>query len=191
MQVEYATDLVFRPTTTMQPLYEALARQAILTVKAEQVARKMSEFETSKEEATIEVASQTPAAPSLASEGGTEAIMKATSVESTAPSSTNVVVESVKAGASAAQEAVADFLPAVGKNLRTLVYNGFYYASFGVTFSALTVASLVPTDNVMGKALADGAEAAKEVFRKQHDLTASGECGSTVNPASGEGMVAA
>jgi hypothetical protein len=38
MQVEYATDLVFRSAATLQPLYETLARQAILTVKAEQVA---------------------------------------------------------------------------------------------------------------------------------------------------------
>ena len=38
MQVEYATDLVFRSAATLQPLYDTLARQAILTVKAEQVA---------------------------------------------------------------------------------------------------------------------------------------------------------
>ena len=38
MQVEYATDLVFRSTTTLGPLYEQLARQAVLGVKAEQVA---------------------------------------------------------------------------------------------------------------------------------------------------------
>jgi hypothetical protein len=38
MQVEYATDLVFRSTTTLQPLYEQLARHSVLSVKAEQVA---------------------------------------------------------------------------------------------------------------------------------------------------------
>jgi hypothetical protein len=38
MQVEYATDLVFRSAATLQPLYETLSRQAILSVKAEQVA---------------------------------------------------------------------------------------------------------------------------------------------------------
>ena len=38
MQVEYATDLVFRSTTTLGPLYEQLARQSVLSVKAEQVA---------------------------------------------------------------------------------------------------------------------------------------------------------
>src|SRR4029077_6750078 len=38
MQVEYATDLVFRSPATLKPLYEQLSRQAILTVKAEHVA---------------------------------------------------------------------------------------------------------------------------------------------------------
>src|SRR6201993_4525161 len=38
MQVEYATDLVFRSQAVLNPLYEQLSRQAILTVKAEHVA---------------------------------------------------------------------------------------------------------------------------------------------------------
>src|SRR5580704_17304487 len=38
MQVEYATDLVFRSQAVLKPLYEQLSRQAILTVKAEHAA---------------------------------------------------------------------------------------------------------------------------------------------------------
>jgi len=38
MQVEYATDLAFRSTVTLAPLYEQLVRQSVLSVKAEQVA---------------------------------------------------------------------------------------------------------------------------------------------------------
>src|SRR6188508_2180680 len=38
MQLEYATDLVFRTPAILKPLYEQLSRQAILTVKAEHVA---------------------------------------------------------------------------------------------------------------------------------------------------------
>lgn len=38
MQVEYATDLAFRSTTTLRPLYDQLIRQSVLNVKAEQVA---------------------------------------------------------------------------------------------------------------------------------------------------------
>ena len=39
MQVEYCTDLIFRSEATLGPLYEQLSRQAVLAVKAEQVAR--------------------------------------------------------------------------------------------------------------------------------------------------------
>jgi hypothetical protein len=38
MQVEYATDLVFRSAATLGPLYEQLTRQSVLSVKAEQIA---------------------------------------------------------------------------------------------------------------------------------------------------------
>jgi hypothetical protein len=38
MQAEYATDLVFCSAETLTPLYEQLSRQAVLSVKAEQVA---------------------------------------------------------------------------------------------------------------------------------------------------------
>ncbi|MDT5320624.1 MAG: hypothetical protein QOD88_3146 [Mycobacterium sp.] len=38
MQVEYATDLAFRSAATLGPLYEQLARQSVLSVKAEQIA---------------------------------------------------------------------------------------------------------------------------------------------------------
>ncbi len=38
MQVEYATDLVFRSVATLAPLYEQLVRHSVLSVKAEQIA---------------------------------------------------------------------------------------------------------------------------------------------------------
>ena len=38
MQVEYATDIVFRSAATLQPLYEQLTRESVLSVKAEQIA---------------------------------------------------------------------------------------------------------------------------------------------------------
>src|ERR1700719_2714297 len=38
MQVEYATDLVFRSVRTLRPLYQHLARESVLSVKAEQIA---------------------------------------------------------------------------------------------------------------------------------------------------------
>src|SRR4029077_12331422 len=38
MQVEYAIDLVFRSVGTLRPLYAHLARESVLSVKAEQIA---------------------------------------------------------------------------------------------------------------------------------------------------------
>ncbi len=38
MQVEYATDLAFRSTATLGPLYDQLIRETVLSVKAEQIA---------------------------------------------------------------------------------------------------------------------------------------------------------
>ena len=38
MQVEYATDLAFRSTTTLGSLYEQLVRESVISVKADQVA---------------------------------------------------------------------------------------------------------------------------------------------------------
>jgi hypothetical protein len=38
MRVEYPTDLVFRSAATLKPLYEQLARESVLSVKAEQIA---------------------------------------------------------------------------------------------------------------------------------------------------------
>jgi hypothetical protein len=43
MQVEYATDLVFRSTATLSPLYQHLVRQSALDVKADQVASSSAE----------------------------------------------------------------------------------------------------------------------------------------------------
>jgi hypothetical protein len=38
MQLEYATDIVFRSAATLAPLYEQLTRESVLSVKAEQIA---------------------------------------------------------------------------------------------------------------------------------------------------------
>jgi hypothetical protein len=38
MQVEYATDVVFRKQAAFQPLYEAIVRTAVQVIKAEHVA---------------------------------------------------------------------------------------------------------------------------------------------------------
>lgn len=70
-------------------------------------------------------------------------------------------LDAINRGAASAKEAVGRVIPGVGKAVRKSVYGTFYYASFGVVFAALSVARLVPTNNVMGEALKDGADAAR------------------------------
>lgn len=77
----------------------------------------------------------------------------------------NRVIKSVKAGAGAAKEAVANFVPGVGQGIRNVAYKGVYYASFGVTFGALAVASLVPSSSFVGHAIAEGAKDAEATFK--------------------------
>jgi hypothetical protein len=51
MQIEYASDLVFRSKATLKPLYEQLARHSVLTVKSENIATFLGRRIT---EATVE-----------------------------------------------------------------------------------------------------------------------------------------
>jgi hypothetical protein len=78
----------------------------------------------------------------------------------------NAVYAVVMSGVSKAQEAFKA-VPNVGENVRKVAFKGIYYASFGVTFGALVVAQLVPTESFVGQAMAEGAKAAKASFRRQ------------------------
>ena len=61
---------------------------------------------------------------------------------------------------------VSQFLPAIGDSVTKTVYGTFYYASFGVVFSALMVARLIPMNNIMERAIKDGAADAKQAKEK-------------------------
>ena len=78
----------------------------------------------------------------------------------------NTVYAVVMSGVSKAQEAFKA-VPNVGEGVRKVAFKGIYYASFGVTFGALVVAQLVPTESFVGQAMAEGAKAAKASFRRQ------------------------
>lgn len=97
----------------------------------------------------------------------------------------NLVVESVRSGAAAAQEAVTRFVPAVGDGLRKVAYQGIYGVSFGVTFGALLVARLVPKESFVGHALADGAAAAKVAIHEldEKPVAAGDEHDAPMSPA--------
>lgn len=81
-----------------------------------------------------------------------------------------------------AEKAAARFLPAARKAVGKAVYGTFYYASFGVVFSALMVSHLVPMDNLMGRAIKDGASAARDAVQRGADIIAA-ETRGTDEPA--------
>ncbi len=96
-------------------------------------------------------------------------------VESTEEKSLESVTDAVKEGVADATKTVNTVLPAIGKVVSKTVYNGCYYISFGVTFSALTVGKLLPIDNVVGRGLHDGAEAAKDTITRRAEEVAEVE----------------
>jgi hypothetical protein len=70
------------------------------------------------------------------------------------------VTEAVQEGTAQAKQTAAEALPAVGDLAAKTLYGTCYYAAFGVTFAALTIARLIPTDSPVAHGLHDGAEAA-------------------------------
>ena len=70
---------------------------------------------------------------------------------------------------------IAQVLPAIGGSISKAVYGTFYYASYGVVFSALTVARLTPMNNVMGRAIKDGAADAKQAVEKSEAASSAQE----------------
>ena len=63
-------------------------------------------------------------------------------------------------GASDARQRVAELVPATGALLSQTLYGGCYCVSYGVVFPTVLLASLLPTNNILGKGFSDGANAA-------------------------------
>ena len=140
---------------------------------------KAVEIEAEEQVVSIETTRETMA---VEAKGAEEAVHEAAASESAEATHGNILVEIVKSGATKAEGAINSIVPAVGGNLRTVAYNGIFYISFGVTFGALVVARLVPADSFVGKAIADGAEAAKAAFKQQQAKVAPVEMASSLNP---------
>ena len=74
MQVEYSTDLMFRSEAILEPLYEQLSRQAVLAVKAEQVAassaRRSPRSWPRRSAAALPPASRAPASSTASARAG-------------------------------------------------------------------------------------------------------------------------
>lgn len=111
-----------------------------------------------------------------------ETVQEAVAAEASDTVHEQRIIDSVRAGALAAREAAAQFAPAVGQRIRKTAYRGIYYVSFGVTFGALAVAKLVPSDSFVGHAIADGAGAAKEAF-VEHAVAAADDADAPLSPA--------
>jgi hypothetical protein len=79
------------------------------------------------------------------------------------------VGEAVKEGTADAAQDASNVLPAIGRFLSKTVYGGCYYAAYGVTFGALTVAKLIPTDNAFVHGLQEGSKAAAADVHKHDD----------------------
>lgn len=126
-----------------------------------------------------EVTAQEPQTPETVLQE-TQVIMEAqearAQTETTEPETMAMAaVDAIQEGVADASAAAAEVVPALGRLLSSSVYGAFYYASYGVVFSALTIAHLVPTNNIIGEGLRDGAKAARQAFSKQSESKAQAE----------------
>ena len=83
-------------------------------------------------------------------------------------------VESEAAAATVASSS-AEVIPAIGKYIGKTVYGVFYCASYGVVFTALMAARIVPMNNLMGRAIKDGALAAENALKTSEQPAVSEE----------------
>jgi len=104
------------------------------------------------------------------------------------------VTEAVQEGAAQAKQTAAEALPAVGELASKTLYGVCYYAAFGVTFAALMIAKMIPTDSPVAHGLHDGAaEAAKQIEARaaQQARMAAGAAGESGGlPVRAEGQSA-
>ena len=105
-------------------------------------------------------------------------VKKATKTEhpaaETAAEESKSLARVISEGASDACAAATNAFPAAGKALRKSIYTGFYYVTYGVVFSSLAVASLIPTDNAMGEGSRAGAAAARKDFGSRKEAVEEG-----------------
>jgi hypothetical protein len=80
------------------------------------------------------------------------------------------MTDALRQGAAAGAQAAADIWPAIGEVVSRTVYGTCYYAAYGVTFGALTLASMVPRGTAVEKGLHDGSEAAREAFEGREQV---------------------
>lgn len=81
------------------------------------------------------------------------------------------LMQTVESAAEAAVEEVAAIVePArrrFGESLGKAVYGTCYYAAYSVVYGSLSLARLVPMDNLVGRAIRDGAADARSAVERQ------------------------
>jgi hypothetical protein len=90
------------------------------------------------------------------------------------------VTEAVQEGTAQAKQTAAGVLPAAGELASKTLYGICYNAAFGVTFAALTIARLIPTESPVAHGLHDGTKAAVKLIEAQAEQQAR------MAPAAGE-----
>lgn len=79
---------------------------------------------------------------------------------------TGLMTLAAREEASAAQAAKLKIIPAIGRAVSKAVYGTFYYASYGIMLTAVTVVHWIPSNNAMGRGVKDGAAAAEADFEQ-------------------------
>ena len=106
----------------------------------------------------------------------TEALHETETLEATAMQKVEASSsEETMASEPAAPSAAAKILPALGESLGKAVYGTFYYASYGIVFGTLMVTRLLPMNNLVGRAIKQGAGDAVDALQTpvEADVAAS------------------
>ncbi|MGZ8218374.1 hypothetical protein [Methylomagnum sp.] len=98
--------------------------------------------------------------------------------------------EAIREGASDARDAAAGFIPAVGGMIHKGIYNGFYFATYGVVFGSMVVGNLIPSNNAMGEGVRDGFKAARRAFDGRERVAAEEAAAAETAMAMEEGLAA-
>jgi predicted S18 family serine protease len=96
------------------------------------------------------------------------------------------VREAVQEGTEQATQTAEKVLPDVSELVSKTLYGACYYGAFGVTFAALTIAKLIPTDSSVARGLHDGTEAAAKQIEARAEQEAR-MAGESTGPIRAEG----
>ena len=73
--------------------------------------------------------------------------------------------EAIEQGVADARQAAAEAAPVVTDYVAKALYGTCYYSAYAVTFSALLLGKLIPSESAVARGLHDGAETATHEFR--------------------------